>query len=77
MYARKSAFWFKMPVRIDNVPDYSEVIRDPMDYSIVRTRIDSGYYKSIDTLASDMRLIYNNAIEYLSLIHISEPTRPY
>ena len=37
-----------------------------------------------DSLASNIRLVYNNAAlaartaaEYLSLIHISEPTRPY
>lgn len=64
MSMRSSAWWFAMPVPIDLVPDYLEVIHHPMDYSNVRTRLNSGYYKSMDTFASDMRLIFHNAIEY-------------
>ncbi len=64
MSMRSSAFWFKMPVPIDLVPDYLEVIQNPMDYSAVLTRLNRGYYKSMDAFASDMRLIFHNAMEY-------------
>ena len=64
MSIRSSARWFAMPVPIDLVPDYLEVIHNPMDYSNVDKRLNSGYYKSMDTFAADMRLIFHNAIEY-------------
>ena len=64
MYRRSSAFWFIKPVPIELVPDYLEVIDKPMDYSTVRKGLQSGKYKTIDTFASDMRLIFHNAILY-------------
>ena len=64
MSMRSSAFWFMKPVPIELVPDYLEVIDKPMDYSTVRKRLDSGEYKTMNTFASDMRLIFHNAILY-------------
>ena len=64
MSMRSSAVWFMKPVPIELVPDYLEVIDKPMDYSTVRKRLDSGEYKTMNTFASDMRLIFHNAILY-------------
>ena len=64
MSIRSSSDWFEMPVSIDLVPDYLEVINNPMDYSTVRNQLKSGHYNSMDKFASDMRLIFHNAMVY-------------
>lgn len=51
------------PVR-ENVPDYFDIIRTPMDLSTVLARLDEGYYTSLDGVWADCRLIFDNCREY-------------
>lgn len=55
---------FSKPVDIEEVSDYLEVIRQPMDLSTVMTKIDKHQYLTAKDFLWDVDLISNNALEY-------------
>ena len=61
-----------------NIPDYFCIIKYPMDLGTIKQKLASGLYNNENEFAKDVRLVWQNTFVYnLSLIHISEPTRPY
>lgn len=46
------------------IPDYLEVIKEPMDLSSIKKKLDSGTYSNGDQFASDIRLMLNNCFIY-------------
>ncbi|XP_044027436.1 ATPase family AAA domain-containing protein 2-like isoform X2 [Siniperca chuatsi] len=55
---------FTKPVDIEEVPDYTMVIRKPMDLSTLLTNIDEHKYVTVREFMSDVDLIWQNALEY-------------
>ncbi|XP_049914619.1 ATPase family AAA domain-containing protein 2B isoform X2 [Epinephelus moara] len=55
---------FSKPVDIEEVSDYLEVIRQPMDLSTVMTKIDTLQYLTVKDFLVDIDLICSNALEY-------------
>uniref|UniRef100_A0A3B5A2Y3 ATPase family AAA domain-containing protein 2 n=1 Tax=Stegastes partitus TaxID=144197 RepID=A0A3B5A2Y3_9TELE len=55
---------FSKPVDIEEVSDYLEVIRQPMDLSTVMTKIDTYKYLTVKDFLVDIDLICSNALEY-------------
>uniref|UniRef100_A0A3B5MN39 ATPase family AAA domain containing 2 n=1 Tax=Xiphophorus couchianus TaxID=32473 RepID=A0A3B5MN39_9TELE len=55
---------FTKPVDLDEVPDYAEVIKKPMDLSTVLSRIDLHRYGTVREFLQDVDLIWQNALEY-------------
>ncbi|KAM3861426.1 ATPase family AAA domain-containing protein 2B [Diretmus argenteus] len=55
---------FSKPVDIEEVSDYLEVIRQPMDLSTVMTKIDTHQYLRAKDFLVDIDLICSNALEY-------------
>ncbi|XP_065670723.1 ATPase family AAA domain-containing protein 2 isoform X3 [Hydra vulgaris] len=55
---------FSKPVDLEEVNDYLEVIKEPMDLSTVMTRINSHYYESCAHYLKDIDLIMSNCLEY-------------
>ncbi|XP_054900311.1 ATPase family AAA domain-containing protein 2B isoform X1 [Poeciliopsis prolifica] len=55
---------FSKPVDIEEVSDYLEVIRQPMDLSTVMTKIDTHKYLTAKDFLVDIDLISSNALEY-------------
>ncbi|XP_076016241.1 ATPase family AAA domain-containing protein 2B isoform X2 [Genypterus blacodes] len=55
---------FSKPVDIEEVSDYLEVIRQPMDLSTVITKIDTLRYLTAKDFLVDIDLISSNALEY-------------
>lgn len=47
-----------------NLPTYFKVIERPMDLGTVKSRLDTGYYSTIDEFASDVRLVFQNAMTF-------------
>ncbi|EFA82284.1 ankyrin repeat-containing protein [Heterostelium album PN500] len=45
-----------------NIPHYFDVIKHPMDLSLIQSKLDGGLYKSIKDFAADMRLMFDNAM---------------
>lgn len=51
------------PVR-DHVPDYFDVIEEPMDLGTVEERLKDGVYDSSEQFIRDVNLIWRNSITY-------------
>ncbi|CAG2117326.1 unnamed protein product, partial [Medioppia subpectinata] len=56
--------YFSEPVSVDDVPDYLEFIKTPMDFSTIRAKIHSNAYNCFESFVSDFRLIIANCTEY-------------
>ncbi|KAK3025557.1 hypothetical protein RJ639_041035 [Escallonia herrerae] len=52
------------PVDPEELPDYHEVIKHPMDFATVRNKLASGRYSTLAQLESDVFLICSNAMQY-------------
>jgi hypothetical protein len=69
---RGPGFWtrlvgpFKNPVNpaVDNVPNYFDVVKRPMDLSTIKNKIVSGAYANGAEFEADVRLIFQNCYEY-------------
>lgn len=66
------AWPFREPVDTSEVPDYMEVIKEPIDLSTIDKRIrQDNHYKSKQMLYQDLMLMVNNCKLY------NEPSSPY
>eukprot|EP00736_Rhodelphis_marinus_P009427 Rmarinus@m.22081 len=67
---RHSSAWpFLEPVKADEVPDYFDVIKDPIDLKTLEERLDKGppfFYKSKEIFVADIRRMVNNCRLYNS-----------
>ncbi|XP_062317862.1 bromodomain-containing protein 1-like isoform X1 [Osmerus eperlanus] len=61
---RDQARVFAHPVSVKEVPDYLDHIKNPMDFSTMRKRIDAHGYKDLDEFESDFNLIIFNCMKY-------------
>ena len=63
---QKRAQWFKAPV--DHValgiPDYPQVIKEPMDLGTVKKQLIEGKYTEAAQVAAHVRLTFDNAMRY-------------
>jgi len=61
-----SSSWpFKKPVNLDDVPDYSDYIKNPMDLETMEHKLESRkYYRSKEAFIKDVQLIIDNAKTY-------------
>lgn len=57
-------FIFTKPVDIEDVPDYYDIIKKPMDLSTMMSKIDLHQYQSVKEFLEDIELICTNALEY-------------
>ncbi|KAJ3403655.1 nuA3 HAT complex component nto1, partial [Chytridiales sp. JEL 0842] len=55
---------FYDPVDIEEVPDYLDVISNPMDFSTMLKKIANYEYSTIDAFEADVKLICSNATLY-------------
>ncbi|XP_068426543.1 ATPase family AAA domain-containing protein 2-like isoform X2 [Clinocottus analis] len=55
---------FTKPVDLEEVRDYTEVIKKPMDLSTVLCNIDRHQYETVKEFLQDVDLIWQNALEY-------------
>ncbi|KAG8080444.1 hypothetical protein GUJ93_ZPchr0007g5031 [Zizania palustris] len=46
------------------IPDYFDVIRNPMDLGTVKKKLTNKQYSSTDEFAADVRLTFSNAMKY-------------
>lgn len=59
-----SAWPFAHPVSKEEVGDYYEVIKEPMDLSTMELKLENDKYESFDQFLYDARLIFNNCRSY-------------
>ncbi|KAH6921688.1 hypothetical protein HPB50_003966 [Hyalomma asiaticum] len=55
---------FAKPVDASEVPDYLEVIQQPMDMETMMVKIDLHQYQTVAQFLQDIELICSNALEY-------------
>jgi len=55
---------FKRPVTDKEAPDYKDIIKNPMDLSTLRKRVESGAVSEVAALVDDLTLIFENAMQY-------------
>ncbi|KAK9080664.1 hypothetical protein SSX86_000422 [Deinandra increscens subsp. villosa] len=52
------------PVDPEELPDYHDVIKHPMDFATLRKKLSKGLYSSLKEFESDVFLICTNAMKY-------------
>jgi E1A/CREB-binding protein len=59
----KAVMLFNEPVDIVkyNIPDYPKIIKTPMDFGTIRTKLANHEYKDHLEYCDDVRLVFNNA----------------
>ncbi|XP_062028553.1 uncharacterized protein LOC133744464 isoform X1 [Rosa rugosa] len=55
---------FSEPVDPEELPDYHEIIENPMDFGTVREKLDRGAYANLEQFEKDVFLISSNAMQY-------------
>ncbi|CAM6112048.1 unnamed protein product [Calypogeia fissa] len=55
---------FAEPVDATQVPDYYDIIKEPMDFGTMRKKIKKGSYKTVEDFEGDIYLICSNAMRY-------------
>ncbi|KAK5621138.1 Bromodomain-containing protein 1, partial [Crenichthys baileyi] len=66
LQAKDQAKIFTQPVDVNEVPDYLDHIKHPMDFSTIRLRIDAQAYTNLDQFEADFNLIVDNCMKYNS-----------
>ena len=56
--------FFHMPVRIEDVPDYYDIIKRPMDFSAMQWKLDNHKYTTVD----DFEVSFGGLVTFLILI---------
>jgi len=51
------------PVKLD-IPDYFDIIKNPMDFGTINKRLDKNFYSTPEQIQGDVNLVFNNAIKY-------------
>lgn len=51
------------PVEL-NIPDYFTIIKNPMDFSTIKKKLNSGLYTNFREFDNDMKLVFYNCILY-------------
>ncbi|KAK7914277.1 Histone acetyltransferase [Apiospora marii] len=67
----QSAWPFLTPVNKDDVADYYDVIKEPMDLSTMETRLEADQYETPEAFIKDARLVFDNCRKY------NNETTPY
>ncbi len=62
-----SSWPFQQPVNGEDVTDYYEVIKEPMDLSTMETKMENNQYDDLDSFLKDAQLIFDNCRQYNGL----------
>ena len=55
------AWPFVDAINPEEVPDYYDVVKDPLYLELIKERVDGGeYYATLEMFAADFRLMFNN-----------------
>ncbi|ESO96438.1 hypothetical protein LOTGIDRAFT_159848 [Lottia gigantea] len=58
------AWPFLKPVNRREVPDYYDVIKEPMDFQTIKNKIHKFEYRDPNQIVEDVKLIFFNCVEY-------------
>ena len=60
----KQAWPFNKPVSVSEVPDYFDVIKKPMDFGKVKSKLNLGDYRTNEQALKDIELVFHNCDLY-------------
>jgi len=55
---------FMSPVTKDEVPDYHDIISNPMDFGTIKNKLGNNDYETLDKFFGDCQLIFENCRMY-------------
>ncbi|XP_076166810.1 ATP-dependent chromatin assembly factor large subunit isoform X4 [Ptiloglossa arizonensis] len=55
---------FLSPVTKDEVPDYHDIITNPMDFGTIKYKLNNGEYEMLEHFFSDCQLVFDNCQTY-------------
>ncbi|KAJ3178561.1 hypothetical protein HDU85_005168 [Gaertneriomyces sp. JEL0708] len=66
LFSHHLSHWFRTPVDpvALNLPTYFEVVKEPMDLSTIKQKLDQGIYSSPFEFESDVRLMFSNSLKF-------------
>ncbi|QRV93788.1 bromodomain associated protein [Ceratobasidium sp. AG-Ba] len=59
-----SSWPFHQPVNIDEVKDYLDVVKKPMDFQNMEFKLENNAYATLDDFVADAKLVFNNCKLY-------------
>lgn len=62
IWKNTNAWIFHEPVDPDKqgIPEYANVIKNPMDFGTIKQRLNSNYYHRMQEFIDDMQLVFDN-----------------
>ncbi|WWC67087.1 uncharacterized protein I206_100994 [Kwoniella pini CBS 10737] len=63
-YPAASPFLFPVSEIIKAIPDYTSVIKKPIDLLIIKEKLENGDYDEVNQVDNDIRLMVNNALKF-------------
>eukprot|EP00842_Homolaphlyctis_polyrhiza_P005041 jgi/Hompol1/5538/HPOL_004518-RA len=62
----KSSIWFLNPVDpiAQNIPNYFDIIKHPMDFSTIKNKLDRGLFANVHEFIADISLVFSNACSF-------------
>lgn len=78
VHSHRESEVFNNPVDASQYPDYSKIIKHPMDFHTIHRNYKSSksYYPTVDAIMADFNLVIGNAIKYIGVRHdISQRAR--
>lgn len=61
---QQCALCFMIIIFRSMAPDYHQVIKEPMDFSTMRSKIEANEYEDVAAFRKDVELVVNNALTY-------------
>ncbi|KAJ3733504.1 histone acetyltransferase NGF-1 [Lentinula guzmanii] len=58
------AWPFLKPVSAEDVPDYHDIVKKPMDFSTMEHKLDNNHYQTVEDFVNDARLVFDNCRLY-------------
>ncbi|XP_076235164.1 ATP-dependent chromatin assembly factor large subunit isoform X2 [Calliopsis andreniformis] len=60
----KDSWPFLSPVTKDEVPDYHDIISNPMDFGTIKYKLNNGEYETLEQFFGDCHLVFDNCQTY-------------
>ncbi|XP_012057721.1 PREDICTED: bromodomain adjacent to zinc finger domain protein 1A [Atta cephalotes] len=60
IWHHRDSWPFLSPVRKDEVPDYHDIISNPMDFGTIKYKLGNDDYETLDKFFSDCQLVFEN-----------------
>ncbi|CAO3629056.1 unnamed protein product [Cunninghamella echinulata] len=63
-HRRAVAFLQPVDVVAFNIPDYLDIVKQPMDFGTISTKLQNNEYETVDAFLDDIRLVFHNCFLY-------------